>query len=132
MKKNYTLVLRGILQNPQGRFLMMQRSLHSKGWPGKWEFPGGKVDRGEELTDALLREWKEETGLTIKPVSCMDVFEWERENDRILYLVFTVRSKSFRVKKSLEHEDFGWFTPTEMQTLDIAPALKRVIHTLCA
>ena len=76
MKKTYALVLRGVLQDSQGRFLLMQRSFQSKGWPGKWEFPGGKVGRGEELTDALIREWKEETGLSVVPVACMDVFDW--------------------------------------------------------
>jgi 8-oxo-dGTP diphosphatase len=132
MKKTYTLVLRGVLQDTKGRFLLMQRSSKCKGWPGKWEFPGGKVDRGEELTDALIREWKEETGLSVVPQACIDVFEWEREQDRILYLVFRVRSKSFNVKISDEHDDLGWFTASEIKKLDVAPALKRVVKILCA
>lgn len=137
MTKPYILVLRGVLQDHDGRFLLMQRSAKSKGWPGKWEFPGGKVARGEELTEALAREWKEETGLTVVPFECMDVFDWERESDHILYFVFRIRPKnprlkSFRIKKSLEHDDWGWFTPTQMKTLDIAPALKQIVDKLCA
>ena len=132
MKTTYTLVLRGVLQDPKGRFLLMQRSSQSKGWLGKWEFPGGKVDRGEELTEALIREWKEETGLSVVPVACMDVFDWEREHDRILYFVFRMRAKSFKVKRSAEHDDFGWFTASQMKKLDVAPALKRVVEVLCA
>ncbi len=131
MKKSHTLVLRGVLQDPRGRFLLMQRSAKSKGWPGKWEFPGGKIDRGEALHHALIREWKEETGLTVVPCACIDAFDWEREHDRILYLVFRVRSRSLRVRKSCEHDDFGWFTAAEMKKLDISPALKRVIKILC-
>ena len=132
MRKPYILVLRGVLEDTTGRFLLMQRSAKSKGWPGKWEFPGGKVDKGEELTAALVREWKEETGLQIVPVSCLDVFDWECDKDRILYLVFRVRSKHFRVKRSLEHDDLGWFTAEEMNRLDISPALKRVVAALQA
>jgi 8-oxo-dGTP diphosphatase len=132
MKKIYALVLRGILQDAKGRFLLMQRSSQCKGWPGKWEFPGGKVDRGEELTEALMREWKEETGLDIIPTECLDVFDWEREQDRILYFVFRVRAKSSRVKKSPEHDDFGWFTAAQMKKLDVSPSLKRVVDKLCA
>jgi 8-oxo-dGTP diphosphatase len=132
MKKTYTLVLRGVLQDPKGRFLLMQRSSKSKGWPGKWEFPGGKVDRGEELTDALVREWKEETGLLVVPEACIDAFDWQRENDTVLYLVFRVSAKSFNIKSSAEHDDFGWFTASQMQKLDVAPALKKIVKTLCA
>jgi 8-oxo-dGTP diphosphatase len=132
MKKQYTLVLRGVLQDAKGRYLLMQRSSQSKGWPGKWEFPGGKVDRGEELTDALVREWKEETGLNVSPMTCLDVFDHEREHDRILYFVFRMRAKSFRVKKSAEHDNFGWFTALEMKKLDVSPVLKRVVDALCA
>jgi 8-oxo-dGTP diphosphatase len=131
IKRSYTLVLRGILQDPQGRFLLMQRSAQSKGWPGKWEFPGGKVDRGEELTQALIREWKEETGLAIVPLACLDVFAWEHGHDRILYFIFRVRAKNLDVKKSFEHDAWGWFTAAQIKKLDVAPALKQVIKTLC-
>jgi 8-oxo-dGTP diphosphatase len=137
MAKRYTLVLRGILEDPNGRFLLMQRSSKSKGWPGRWEFPGGKVDRGEELTEALIREWKEETGLDVVPMACEDMFDWEREQDRVLYFVFRVRAKNprlknLKVKKSPEHDDFGWFTLAQMKELDVSPALKRVVAKLCA
>ena len=134
-KKPYTLVLRGILRDAKGRVLLMQRSAKSKGWPGKWEFPGGKVGRGEELTSALAREWKEETGLSIVPATCIDVFDWEREHDRILYFVFSVRPKragAMRVKVSPEHDAFGWFTPAQMKKLDVSPALERIVKVLCA
>jgi 8-oxo-dGTP diphosphatase len=132
MKKPYVLVLRGVLKDARGRFLLMQRSAKSKGWPGKWEFPGGKVDRGEELTHALIREWKEETGLVVVPRACLDVYDWERARDRILYFVFSVRAKSFRVRKSPEHDDLGWFTAAQMKKLDVAPSLERIVKTLCA
>ncbi len=132
MQKPYVLVLRGVLKDARGRFLLMRRSAKSKGWPGKWEFPGGKVDRGEELTHALIREWKEETGLDVVPSACLDVYDWERARDRILYFVFRVRAKSFRVRKSPEHDDSGWFTPAQMKKLDVAPSLERIVKTLCA
>ncbi len=131
--KPYILVLRGVLQDAEGRFLLMQRAAGCKGWPGKWEFPGGKVDPGEEIGKALVREWKEETGLDVLVDHVVDAFEWERENDRILYIVFRVKSVlSGEVVRSDEHDAFGWFDRQAMRALDISPALNRVVEMLCA
>ena len=131
--KPFVLVLRGVLQDADGRFLLMQRAASCKGWPGKWEFPGGKVGRGEEIGQALVREWQEETGLDIGVDHFVDAFEWERENDRILYMVFRVKSiSSNMVVRSAEHDAFGWFDHQAMRALDISPALNRVVELLCA
>ena len=49
-----------------GRILLLQRSLKSGFDPGRWELPGGKINYGENLGDALQREVQEEVGLVIK------------------------------------------------------------------
>ncbi len=128
--KPYILVLRGILQDAQGRFLLMRRSLCSKGWPGRWEFPGGKVEPREDIGAALVREWLEETGLEVVPGSFTAAFEWERDNDKIIYLVFRVSAESTDVVMSHEHEAFGWFTPDEAQQLDVSPSLLSLVRSL--
>jgi 8-oxo-dGTP pyrophosphatase MutT (NUDIX family) len=48
-----------------GRVLMLQRSLDEPGDPaaGRWEFPGGKIEPGEDSFDAAKREWQEEIGV---------------------------------------------------------------------
>ena len=46
--------------------LLLQRSSKSGFDPGLWELPGGKIDYGENLVEALEREVKEEVGLVIK------------------------------------------------------------------
>jgi 8-oxo-dGTP pyrophosphatase MutT (NUDIX family) len=63
-------VYRGIIYDePSNRILMMQRSLHDSYKPGYYEFPGGKVDPGEDGLTALRREIEEETGLFIEPLA---------------------------------------------------------------
>src|SRR4051794_29254951 len=54
-----------IIQDKQGRILVSQRSLNNKMYPGQWQVPGGKVEKGESDLTALKREIKEETNLEI-------------------------------------------------------------------
>jgi 8-oxo-dGTP diphosphatase len=54
----------GVLIDGQGRFLMTSRP-SGKVYAGYWEFPGGKVEPGESVEQALARELHEELGITI-------------------------------------------------------------------
>jgi 8-oxo-dGTP diphosphatase len=54
----------GVLVDPQGRFLLTSRP-EGKVYAGYWEFPGGKVEAGETVEQALARELKEEIGIEI-------------------------------------------------------------------
>jgi 8-oxo-dGTP diphosphatase len=54
----------GILMKPNGDVLLNQRP-HGKPYAGYWEFPGGKVERGESIFDALRRELNEELGVHV-------------------------------------------------------------------
>ncbi len=63
-RRPVTEVAAGILLDAQQRFLMGQRPL-GKPYAGYWEFPGGKVEAGETLFQALQRELQEELGITI-------------------------------------------------------------------
>lgn len=62
-----TQVAVGILIAPDGRFLLTSRP-EGKAYAGYWEFPGGKLEAGESVEQALRRELQEEIGLTIGAV----------------------------------------------------------------
>jgi 8-oxo-dGTP diphosphatase len=57
----------GILIRPNGDFLLTSRPA-GKAYAGYWEFPGGKLESGETVVEALTRELTEELGITIGPV----------------------------------------------------------------
>jgi 8-oxo-dGTP diphosphatase len=56
----------GVLVDAHGRFLLTSRP-PGKVYAGYWEFPGGKLEAGESVEDALRRELHEELGITIGP-----------------------------------------------------------------
>lgn len=62
-----TEVAVGVLIDSQGRFLLTSRP-PGKVYEGYWEFPGGKLEAGETVADALRRELQEEIGVTVGAV----------------------------------------------------------------
>jgi 8-oxo-dGTP diphosphatase len=87
-------------------FLLAQRP-EDKVYAGYWEFPGGKVEPGESLHQALVRELQEELGIT---VDCA----WPWLSCEFTYPHATVRLKFFRVISwhgeisPIEHSGFVW------------------------
>jgi 8-oxo-dGTP diphosphatase len=63
-----TEVAVGILMDAHGRYLLTSRP-PGKAYAGYWEFPGGKLESGESVEQALRRELQEEIGITVGPVS---------------------------------------------------------------
>jgi len=63
----------GALIFQRGRILMAQRGKEPlKNW---WSLPGGALELGERLTDGVRREVREETGLEIRPLGVLEIFE---------------------------------------------------------
>lgn len=85
------------------RVLVQDR--RSADWPGI-SFPGGHVEEGESFTDAVIREVREETGLTVEAPRLCGVKDWYDENGRYVVLFYRTERFSGELRGSDEGEVF--------------------------
>jgi 8-oxo-dGTP diphosphatase len=117
-----------VLQRPDGTFLLAQRPA-DKIWAGYWEFPGGKVEPGETAHHALVRELREELGITVQTA-----YPWLTRV--FTYPHATVRLSFFRVTAWTgelhphEGQQFSWQQPTEVAVSPILPANAPILRAL--
>ena len=110
------------------RFMICQRPT-SMSRALQWEFVGGKTEEGETKQEALIRECREEIGVT---VSVGDVFfEVDHEYpDIFIHLtLFNCTIASGEVKM-LEHNDIKWITPDEIPQYEFCPADKDILEKI--
>ena len=65
------------VSDPTGRILLTRRAAHMRSFPRAWVMPGGGLDDGESLTDCLVREVKEETGIDVDRETVNPFCLWE-------------------------------------------------------
>lgn len=101
--------------------LATRRSHKDPHLPGKWEFPGGKVESGELPEEALLREIREELGIDVEIEQSLTpvVHRYPGRTIRLLPFLCELRRGSPR---PLEHAELCWLPPGELDALDWAPA----------
>jgi len=119
-EKPLTLSAKVVVCDESGRCLLLKRSLSSKGNPGKWDLPGGKVDPGESFDQGLLREVTEETGLTISIQRVGGVAESESPTNKVVYLILEGRLESGQVQLSSEHDEYVWVNRWELPKMELA------------
>ncbi|MGB3639947.1 MAG: NUDIX domain-containing protein [Rivularia sp. (in: cyanobacteria)] len=115
LAKNYPLTTVGaLIKGHSGRVLIVKTTK----WRGTWGVPGGKVDWGETLEAALIREFQEEVGLNLKEVRFALLQEavvdsqFCKEAHFVMINYYAV-SKSETVTPNEEIEEWAWVTPEE-------------------
>lgn len=94
-----------------------------------WEFPGGKVESGESLEEAIIRECREELSAEILPAEVFADLVHEYPDIKIELTLFkSVIVSGTPVK--LEHNDIKWVYPWEAAEYDFCPADKEIILRL--
>lgn len=108
-----------------GRFMICQRPANKKR-AFLWEFVGGKVEKGESKEQALVRECREELGVTVRPDALFCDVEYEYPDTTVHLSVFRAEITDGMPQK-LEHNDIKWITPSEISLYEFCPADKDIL-----
>ncbi len=111
-----------------GKSLICQRP-KSKTRALMWEFVGGKAEAGETAEEALIRECREELGITVRPCGIFAQIMHE-------YPDITIRLTLFNAEivrgtpQLLEHNDIRWILPEEIGRYEFCPADEEILEKI--
>ena len=128
MERNCGLTMRGIIKNDNGEILILKRHPKSKTDPEMWELPGGKVENGENFTDALVREIKEETNLDSEVGDFGEAVQNDYSHKRTVQLIMYLDDVKGEVEIREEHTDWMWASLDKIKTLEISTSLKKILE----
>lgn len=107
------IVAKVIFQNSDGKFLLLRRSKTHPYSAYHLDLPGGTVEDGESISDAMVREIREETGIVMDGSNLTKFFEEQTGTHHYILFSGTVES-DVTVTLSWEHDQFLWLTLDEL------------------
>ena len=104
-----------IIVDNQGRLFLARRGPAAKNERGLWEFPGGSVEFGETMADALRREMREEFGIEITVGKLLDVVDHILKEEKQHWIspsfLCTISAGEPRIMEPEKCAEIGWFLP---------------------
>lgn len=119
----YRVSVKGLIV-VDGKILLM-KEIEQKS--GKWELPGGGLDFGEEIHEALKREIEEEMGVKVKSIEDhpLYVWTWRFQNERNMdwfysfVITYKIELENLDFKVTEACQEIGWFSEEDLQSADL-------------
>ena len=116
-------VVCGFIKN-NDKILITQRG--DENYYGKWEFPGGKVKKGENIFSSIQREIMEELNLYVEPIKKINNYTFKKFN--LIFIECSCTNPN--TIKLNEHIKYLWLKPNELKSIDFLEGDKRFISEL--
>ncbi|MDB9998510.1 8-oxo-dGTP diphosphatase MutT [Alphaproteobacteria bacterium] len=128
--KNLVIVASIAIIDANDQILIAKRP-NKKHLSGFWEFPGGKVEKGESPENALVREVKEELNIDInnKCIAPLTFSEFNYENFHLLLLLYVCRRWEGE-PMSMEKNEIKWVKVNTLRQYKMPPADDSLIYSL--
>lgn len=126
-------VAAAVMLRAEGREFLLAQRPEGKVYAGYWEFPGGKVEPGESVRDALIRELQEELGITVTDCApwLTRQFTYPHATVRLNFWRATAWTGEIGITAPLEHSAVDWLKCGESATVSpILPANDPILKAL--
>ncbi len=133
------LVVVPIIKDEQGSVLLCRMAADRGVFPGQWALPGGGVEPGERIEEALRREVREELGVAIteaRPMFFKDLLHektFPGGERRVIYMVFLLyecRVSGTVLSLNDEFSEYAWVLPQALGAYDLNPLTRETLSTL--
>jgi len=115
-------------EQQQIQYFLTKRLEHSH-QGGKWEFPGGKLEDGETVAQALARELKEEVAIEVLSCIPLTIIDYDYGDKQVCLEVFIVDNYTAE-PNAQEGQEQGWFLLDDFKSLDFPKANQAIIAEL--
>jgi 8-oxo-dGTP diphosphatase len=121
-------VAAAIIEDAEGRILIA-RKREGKPLAGYWEFPGGKIEKGETVAECLVRELQEEMSILIEPYAYFGMNEFDNGKAHIQLIAYRARYVSGSIEL-VDHDAYAWVEIEGLSGYSVAPADVKFVEML--
>jgi mutator protein MutT len=123
-----------IIFDAEGRIFLAKRGAEAQNERNRREFPGGGVEFGETLVNAIVREIAEEYGFEIKVEELLDVVDhiipYERQHWVSPTFICRVKGGTPHIREPRKCDEIGWFELDQIPVTDLTSASQKSLESL--